>query len=234
MLDEKGKVEGEVVAVKKALCILLAAIFVCSVYVHGSGERFSLEAMITNLTNFQDMPSLEDFATIWTENYYDKCSYYDYPYWVDYYQAAPDLDGEGTVYLYSGRLPLAYNADGSLKEDVEYYWTAIRNDGGFWLDTHPHNVVDNDWRFSLEAVGCYVPEGVDLVKQSGEYAVVKDSRICFESYAGEDPILEFFDDVKGFFMRLYATVIVVCDVLFSALRNVQYFLPWNNTVPKEV
>lgn len=56
---------------KKALCILLAALFVCCVVCYGTDERFSLEAFLINITKFDDMPSIEKVTDIWTLPYYD-------------------------------------------------------------------------------------------------------------------------------------------------------------------
>lgn len=130
---------------KKALCIFLAILFVCSVIVcevdeEGnvtSAERFSIEAFLNNITNFQDIPSMQDVAECWTlDTYYEKVN---------------DLAG------------------------VQKY---------------------------------------------------------YEDYDGDDPTLEFFDSVRGFFKRLYRSVKIIAEMFVCILDNVQYLLPWNNTVPK--
>ena len=55
---------------KKALCFFMAIVFVCCVITYGENERFSVEAMITNLTNLDDMPTIEDLTYIWTSDSY--------------------------------------------------------------------------------------------------------------------------------------------------------------------
>ena len=137
------QVEGEVAAMKKALCILLAAIFVCCVVFYGENERFSLEAFLNNITKFEDMPSIEKVTEIWTLPYYD----------------------------------------------------------------------DSDLGFGSD------PEM---------------TKIYFEDYDGDNPVLEFFDGVRGFFRRLTYSIKLVVRIMMSVFKNLKYLLPWNSTVPKEV
>ena len=80
MLDAQMQMERQVVAVKKALCFFLAIVFVCCVITHGKNERFSLEAFLNNITNFEDMPSMEDIMDVWTLEYYVEIEHvYHYP-----------------------------------------------------------------------------------------------------------------------------------------------------------
>ena len=136
---------------KKALCFLLAIIFVCCVITHGENKRFSLEKMITNLTNFQDMPTMQDIAECWT---------------MDYYYVA-----------------------------VETYASAGggSNSGGF---------------------------GQQIV--------------YYEEYDGENELLMWLDSMVGFFKRLARTMKIIGEMIICIFDNVQYLLPWNNTVPKGV
>ena len=135
---------------KKALCFFLAIAFVCCVYCYREDadgnkvitERFSFEEMFNNLSNFQDIPTLEDITECWT---------------LDYYTKVLHIDGASA------------------------------------------NVV-----------------------------------VYYESYTGDEEIFEFFDTVRGFFNRLFRTIKLFAEVIVKVFDNVQYLLPWNNTVPVEV
>lgn len=127
---------------KKALCFFMAVVFVCCVISHGKDERFSVEAMITNLTNFEDMPSIEGLVDIWTQDFY-----------IDTYASAGgESGGSGT------------------------------------LDT--------------------------------------ERTTFFEKVVG------FFTDILAFLRKLWDSALYLCDMLISVLDNMQYLLPWNNTVPR--
>ncbi len=54
--------------------------------------------------------------------------------------------------------------------------------------------------------------------------------ILFESYEGDNEILEWFDGVVGFFKRLYYTVKEFANMLVNIFSNVRLLLPWNATV----
>lgn len=196
---------------KKALCFFFAIVFVCCVIVHGKNERFSLEAMITNLTNFQDMPSFEDIAECWSGPYrtYDAS---DMPSWIDLY-TLESIPNQGTVFVYKGKMPLAYEEDGSLTKRHPYTWEVVYNANGTLNQSD-----DPD-----------SPDGISypIIMQHGK-------KVFYESYSGDDPVLSFFDSVKAFFLRLGDTMIIIAEMITSVFDNVQYLLPWNNTVPKGV
>ena len=54
--------------------------------------------------------------------------------------------------------------------------------------------------------------------------------IRFESYEGDNDVLEWFDGVIGFFKRLYYTVKEFAEMLVDLFYNVRLLLPWNATV----
>ncbi|MBQ7348164.1 MAG: hypothetical protein IJW55_09410 [Clostridia bacterium] len=132
---------------KKALCFLLAIIFVCCVIVHGDNERFSLEAMITNLTNFQDMPTMQDLVDIWTQDNYA----------IDTLASAGGGDDSGTV------------SGGTTDEERTNFFTAV---------------------------------------------------------------VDFFDELVTFVRRCWDSILLFVDVIVAIFDNVEYLLPWNNTVPR--
>ena len=55
------------VAVNKVIAVILAILFVCSVFFYGTGKAFSLELYVDNVAKgFSGIPSLEGFADIWS------------------------------------------------------------------------------------------------------------------------------------------------------------------------
>lgn len=65
---------------KKALCFFMAVLFVCCVMCYEKDERFSVEVMITNITKFDDIPTMQDIMDVWSLDYYIEITYeYHYP-----------------------------------------------------------------------------------------------------------------------------------------------------------
>ena len=56
-------------------------------------------------------------------------------------------------------------------------------------------------------------------------------RVYYEEEA-EGDIQKFFISIKGFFLRLFRSVKLICEIFVSIFKNLKYLLPWNNTVPK--
>lgn len=193
---------------KKALCFLLAVIFVCCVYVHGEDKRFSLEAMITNLTNFEDMPSIQDVVACWQKPSYTFVVD-DMPRWIEFYSIRETTGGLMEFY-YAGKYPLAYEDDGTLTTRYPYEWIAVYNDNGTWNE----NPANEDGLYPI------------ITKHNKE--------IYYDDYDGDDSILEFLESIKAFFMRCYQTIKVVVEIVVCIFDNLEYLLPWNSTVPKGV
>ena len=216
------QLEREVDAVKKALCLLLAVIFVCCVYVHGEDKRFSLEALITNLTNFQDMPTVQDIVDCWQNDKYYVGNVLMLPYWVDVYcglnpvlEYRPSSNPLG----YRGNYPLALLLDGTRAEHSEY---------------------DVTFCYLYNSMGqpLYITYEDGTVSDTNKYPVIFEYQKPYKEFEGDDSTLsdikEFFSGVKGFFVRLWDCLGVIFRMVASVFRNLKYLLPWNSTVPKGV
>ena len=205
---------------KKALCVLLAVTFICSVVVYGKNVRFSTQKMIENLTNFEDVPTIEDLVNVWQEDgYYDKEAF-QYPYWNDVYIALSDqlpLPDEMPRLIHFGYRPLAFNSDleipAGLVEGVDYtYW---------WC----YNSVGDPIYYDLPLIG-------DISLPTNRLPLLNNVYHTYESYNGDNEVFEFFDNIKGFFVKLGATISLAGEMFLSVFDNLQYLLPWKNTVPK--
>ena len=194
---------------KKALCFFMAVLFVCCVVTYGEDERFSVEAMITNITKFDDIPTIQDITDCWTKSYkiYDAG---DMPQFIEWYTLENTTDN-GTVFVYKGRFPLAYEEDGSLTTRYDYSWEIVYNSNGTWNE----NPLGDP----------YGSKGYPIITAHG-------SHILYESYQGDNEVLRFFDSIKAFFLRLTDTIKVIVKIVVSIFDNLQYLLPWNNTVPR--
>ena len=53
--------------------------------------------------------------------------------------------------------------------------------------------------------------------------------IVFESYEGDNEILEWLDGVVGFFKRLFYTIKEFVEILIDIFTNAHRLLPWNAT-----
>lgn len=223
------QMEGEVVAVKKALAILLAITFICSVVVYGRDVRFSAQTMLENLTNFEDVPTVEDLVNVWQQDgYYDKVAFQS-PYWADCYVLLQDnvpipiSPQDPSRLFHFGYVPLAYDSDytidSSLKEGVDYayYWCYNAVGDALWFDQPPINIG-----------------GEDVMLPTNRLPIRIGVYHTYESYVGDNEVLEFFDNVKGFFVKLGATISLAGEMFLSVFDNLQYLLPWKNTVPKGV
>lgn len=195
---------------KKFLCFFMATVFVCCVITYGTNERFSFEAMLNNITNFQDMPTIEDITDCWTLPYriFDAG---DMPQWIDWYTL--ENTEHSTIFVYKGRFPLAYEDDGSLTTRYEYSWEVVYNANGTWNEN---------------------PLGDPYGSKS--YPIITDhgTHVMYESYQGDNEVLAFFDHIKAFFLRLTDTIKVIVKIIVSIFKNLKYLLPWNSTVPREV
>lgn len=201
--------EGSVAIVKKALCFFMAVVFVCCVLCHGEDERFSVEVMITNLTNFEDIPTMQDVIDCWMKPYriYDAG---DMPRFIDWY-TLENTTNNGTVFVYKGSFPLAYEEDGSLTKRYDYSWEIVYHSNGTWNE----NPLGDP----------YGSKGYPIITKHG-------SKVFYETYEGDNELLRFFDSIKGFFLRLTDTIKVIVRILVSVFDNLQYLIPWNNTVPR--
>ena len=54
--------------------------------------------------------------------------------------------------------------------------------------------------------------------------------VYYEDYTGDDPVLQFFSAVKGFFMRLYRCCTLTVDIISAIFKNLDRILPWNAVV----
>lgn len=207
---------------KKALCVLLAVTFICSVVVYGRDERFSTQKMLENITNFEDVPTVEDLINIWQQDgYFDKEAF-QYTYWEDCYIILADnppnpLEPKDPATLYHyGYFPLAYDADYTISDDLV--------EGRDYAYYYCYNSVGEPIIFEIPIMGLIFPTN-RLPIRIGLYH-------NYESYAGDNGILEFFDNLKAFFLKLGSTISLGGEMFLSIFDNLQYLLPWKNTVPK--
>jgi len=77
-------------------------------------------------------------------------------------------------------------------------------------------------------VDCWTEDGIWIDTSTG--SVIGGKWIYFENYDGNTEVLQFFDFVRGFFLRLYYSISILIDMFICILDNVEYLLPWNNTV----
>ena len=192
----------------------MAVLFVCCVVCYGKEERFSTEAMLNNLTNIQDMPTIQDIVDCWTSDsyYVGNCLNLE---WVRVYSGVvPMLEyHHGEDLLYYGQLPLAINSDGTID----------KNYAGHYSMMYLYDSVGNPYYHLYE---------------NGEYAVmnyypvIRQPLIKYESYSGDNEILSFFDYLKSIFVRIGNTLNLVVKIIVSIFKNLKYLLPWNNTVPR--
>ena len=54
--------------------------------------------------------------------------------------------------------------------------------------------------------------------------------IVFESYEGENEVLEWLDSMVGFFKRMFYTLEYLAEMFLDIFRNMRLLLPWNSTV----
>ncbi len=243
--------EGSVAAVKKAFCFFLAIVFIGCVMLSGTNNRYSVSVMLENLTNFEDMPTIEDVLECWTaDSYVVEVTMDDYPLVFPYYpsQALDALNYKPTVDpatyepLY---LHIAYRQERDkvildVPEGAYMEWNPIWTPYPVEYDSEG-NVTAWDWA-SSEYI--YFDDGtqfqLSVVDYMGQplapfiYSVESRQEIFYEDYDGDDAILQFFSGIKGFFNRVWRCIKLIVDMLFSAISNVKYFLPWNSTVPREV
>ncbi len=211
---------------KKALCFLLAIIFVACVIGYGSSERFSLLVMIENLTNFDDMPTVEDIGNVWTSPWYYKEGVLTLPYWVTFYPLIDSsVAGDKLALFYE--MPLALTEDGQRDErykddDIDYRVVKVPS----------NNVVGWEylWGITLDN-GEYLRFDEN---ENGEpvVPVVDGWREAYNGYEGDNAVIEFFCNIKAFFLRLWNTCELIIKMLICVLSNLQYLLPWNSTVPR--
>ena len=222
MLDEKGKVEREVVAMKRALCFFLAIVFVCCVIVHGKNERFSIEAMITNLTNFEDMPTFDDIAECWRSPYEWVGDTYFLPR-ADYCSVPPVWDIQTNE---DGSRDFVLVADGIWFYDMPI---ALDSDGNDISAQYPDLTVTYNTYYDpiTKHPSIFVYGG----KSYTELPYLTDARTLYERNTPND-ILDFFENIRGFFRRLSNTISLIFEMFYCVLKNVKYLLPWNSTVPK--
>ena len=128
---------------KKALCFFLAIVFVCCVITHGKNERFSLEAFLNNITNFEDMPTMEDIVSVWQEPYFVRPI--DLPDWIDVYHRE-EIDGIIHSF-YAGCFPKAYEANGKLTTRYSYVYLDVYNENGTYLGNIPIVQATEEWVF---------------------------------------------------------------------------------------
>jgi len=199
--------EREVVTLKKVLCLFLGIVFVCCVLCHGENKRFSVQVMIDNLLNFEDMPTIEDVTDCWTLPYriYNVEGLNE---WVEWY-GMEETDEGGMAFVYKGRYPLAYEDDGSLTTHYAYEWVDVYTKGGTW-NKNPKG----------DPFGGYA---YPIVTQYNE-------KVYYSSYDGDNLVLAFFDDLVAFYLRLDDTVKIVAKGFVSVFSNMRYLLPWNNVV----
>lgn len=118
---------------KKALCFFMAVVFVCCVITHGKNERFSIEAMITNITRFEDIPSVEDIMSVWQDpGYVERV---DMPTWIDVYINTGTA--EEPEYYYLGNYAVGYEADGGLTTRYAYEWLDVYTNEGTFVGRLP-------------------------------------------------------------------------------------------------
>lgn len=55
----------------------------------------------------------------------------------------------------------------------------------------------------------------------------------YKTYAGENEVLIFFDDVKAIFLRVFHTVREAISMFSKVLSDIDKLLPWTATVPDE-
>jgi hypothetical protein len=120
-----------VVAVKKALCFFLAIVFVCCVITHGKNERFSIEVFLNNITNFEDMPTMEDIVSVWQDPFY--VERVDLPNWIDVYI----YTGSEGKFTYLGYYAIGREHDGGITTRYSYEWLDVYNENGEYVGNLP-------------------------------------------------------------------------------------------------
>ncbi len=212
---------------KKALCFILVIVVIASVVNYGTNKRFSVEVMITNLTNFQDMPTLEDLANIWKEDSYYLEGVLSLQYWVDNAYLTtlpfiPSVRDKGDIYA------LALDDDGNFDErfiDVVEY-RPIYLDNTMTNDVHDYYVMS----------GIFLNDGTwhpfEDVNGDGavDAPVIVETTKAYNDYTGDNEILNFFGTIKAFFIRLWNSIEMIFQMIFIVFRNLQYLLPWNSYV----
>ncbi len=222
MLDEKSKMEREVAVMKKALCFFLAIVFVCCVFVHGQNKRFSIEAMITNLTNFEDMPTFSDIADCWQSPYEWVGDTYLLPR-ADYCVVEPVLEVQTNE---DGTHEFVLIADGIWISDMPI---ALDSNGNDISAQYPDLTVT--YKTYYDPVTKQPSFFVYGDKLYSQLPYLTDARTLYERNAPNE-ILDFFENIRGFFKRLSNTISLIFEIFYCVLKNVKYLLPWNSTVPK--
>lgn len=197
---------------KKAILIILAVAFVCTVYcakqklVDGESvvyfdERFSVQKWINNLMALGEGESIQDLTACWTEDSYTEKV--DLPIWEHIWLKTEYEDGSYDIW-YHGYYPLAYSAVGN----------------EMFTDRYPYDFVE-----------VYYENGV----YRGTLPVVRytEQTTYYEDYGVEDEqgIKQFFVKVSGFFHRLGRTIVLFVEIVLNVFKNLGKLLPWNATVP---
>ena len=200
---------------KKALCFFLAIVFVCCVITHGKNERFSLEAFLNNITNFEDMPTIQDVVDCWQNDKYYVGNVQMLPYWITIRTPiVPILEkGANNPVVTRGLGVLALNADGTEAKHSEYDITYC----------YLYDFDDQPYYHTFE-------DG--SVSDTNKYPVIFEYQKEYVEYEGDNEILQFFSTIKGFFVRLWDCLGVVFRMVKTVFTNLKYLLPWNSTVPR--
>ena len=192
---------------KKAFCFFMAIVFIVCVITHGKNERFSFEVMLTNITRFEDMPTISDIIDCWTSDTYYvgnsinlewipiRSGLYPYMEW-----------NRGEDLLYYGKCPLAYDKNGNIDHQYDGHFSMM-----YVYDSmgHPY----------------YHQFGNGIYSATNFHPVIREPLVEYESYDGDNEFLEFFDNLGN-------AVNLIIKMIKSVFSNVKYLLPWNNTVPR--
>ena len=199
---------------KKALCFFMAIVFVCCVISHGKDERFSVEAMITNLTNFEEMPTFEEVVECWTSDEYYVGNVINMEWYPIYSGLFPMSEWHhGDQLFYYGEFPLAYDKEGNIDKNYSGHYSMM-----FLYDS-----VGNPYYHQFEN-GTY--------SSTNYHPVIRQPIVKYVEYEGDNEVLSFFSHVKGFFLRIGNCINLIFRMIKSVFVNLKYFLPWNNTVPR--
>lgn len=204
--------------IKKIVAIVLCVSFLACVMAFGTNRRFSLEKYVTQINEgFSEIPSINDLVAVWSadERYADNVLML--PYWERIYAPLyPELPaGIANQIIYWGEYPLALYDDGREATSDEWETRTM-----YLYDSLGHPL--------------YVQYANGTVATDNRYKVITDYLVEYETYNGSTEgygaIFEFFDNIKGFFLRIGDCLGLVFRGFKVCFGNAHLLLPWNATV----
>ena len=199
----------------KVLCVFLAIVFVCSVFAYGTNKRFSVAVWIDNVLSIGQGVQLQDIADTWRKDEVYIESALNADSWEQIYTKETDIVGNPVAFAETvslGYLPIAYDANGErITKDVDHQSYVYRVDANGIPILNPYY------------------DGDDFMERH-YWWVFTDITDEFESYEGDNDLYEFFDNIRGFFLRVARTAQLIGRMILQVFENVGKLLPWNATV----